>query len=57
MQVENRLRALQERHSRIDTQLQEEVAHSAADPKLVQDLKRQKLSLKDEIRSLKVRAA
>lgn len=57
MQVENRLRALEERHNRIDLQLQEEMAHSAADPQLVKALKRQKLTLKDEIRDLKSRAA
>lgn len=53
MNLESRIRELSERHKRLDVALAAELKHPAGDEGRVQDLKRKKLRLKDEIAQLR----
>jgi hypothetical protein len=57
MAREQRIESLQKRHAHIESQLEFEEARPAPDAALVQQLKREKLSLKDEIMRLSEQAA
>ncbi|MGV6801355.1 MAG: YdcH family protein [bacterium] len=52
MAVVDRLEALNERHRKLEIILSEEMARPSADTIILSDIKRQKLALKDEMRSL-----
>ncbi len=52
MSLENHLQELTSRHRKIDEVLQEEQRRPAADTLRLSKLKREKLKLKEEIRSL-----
>ncbi|MBO7332971.1 MAG: YdcH family protein [Alphaproteobacteria bacterium] len=49
---EKHLAALKEKHHALDLQIEEEMSHPAPNELLIQDLKRQKLKIKEEILSL-----
>jgi hypothetical protein len=53
MSLEARIRELSERHKRLDVALAAELKHPAGDETRLQDLKRKKLRLKDEIAQLR----
>ena len=52
MALEHRIESLQKRHAHIQSQLEFEEARPSPDAALIQQLKREKLSLKDEIERL-----
>jgi len=52
MALEQRIESLKKRHAQIDLMIQAEEAHPLSDPVLLQQLKRQKLNLKDEMTNL-----
>ncbi len=52
MAREQRIESLQKRHAHIESQLKYEEARPAPDPALIQQLKKEKLHLKDEIARL-----
>ncbi|MBX3481537.1 MAG: DUF465 domain-containing protein [Caulobacter sp.] len=56
MAMEARLRELDSRHRKLDRTIEEELTHPAADEMLIQELKRRKLRLKEQIDSLKARS-
>lgn len=53
MSLESRIRELSERHKRLDDAIAAELKHPAGDEVRLQDLKRKKLKLKDEIAQLR----
>jgi hypothetical protein len=53
MSLESRIRELSERHKRLDVAIAAELKHPAGDEVRLQDLKRRKLRLKDEIAQLR----
>ncbi len=54
MSIEARLETLNERHRELETKLSEERRHPAFDDIRVQDLKRKKLAIKDEMAALQL---
>ncbi|MCI5044596.1 MAG: DUF465 domain-containing protein [Aquisalinus sp.] len=56
MSIEARMQSLNERHRELDNALNEEISYPAFDEDRVQDLKRRKLAIKDELEQLKTRA-
>jgi len=52
MAVENRIRALRERHQSLEAQIQQETARPHPDDSRIASLKRQKLRIKDEIQRM-----
>lgn len=56
MSIEARMEKLSERHKELDAALHEEISHPAFDDTRVQDLKRRKLAIKDEIQTLRSRS-
>jgi uncharacterized protein len=52
MALEQRLESLKKRHHQLDLMILAEEAHPIPDPVLLHQLKRQKLSLKDEMVNL-----
>ncbi len=50
--VEKHLQALKERHKALDLQIVEENSHPSPKDALIQELKKQKLKVKEEIRSI-----
>lgn len=52
MPLTNRIESLKQRHSNVETKLQEEEKRPSQDMHKVNELKREKLSLKDEITRL-----
>jgi hypothetical protein len=55
MALEARLRELDNRHRKLDRTIEQELTHPATDELRIQELKRQKLRLKEEIQGLKAR--
>lgn len=53
MAVEARLRELGARHQNLDKAIQDELRRPSADDLRLQELKRQKLKLKDELEALR----
>ena len=53
MSIERRIEALSSRHAKLDDKIHEEIKRPSADTLHLQDLKRQKLHLKEEILELK----
>jgi hypothetical protein len=53
MSVDAHLAELQRRHQTLERKIQTEAAHSSVDEVKLTELKRKKLSLKDEIEKLK----
>lgn len=56
MALEARLRELDSRHRKLDRTIEAETHHPASDELRLQELKRQKLRLKEEIAGLKARS-
>ncbi|MBI1406402.1 MAG: DUF465 domain-containing protein [Caulobacter sp.] len=56
MALEARLRELDSRHRKLDRTIEEELTHPATDELRIQELKRRKLRLKEQIDSLKARS-
>jgi hypothetical protein len=56
MAVEARLRELGARHQSLEKAIQDELRRPSADDLKLQELKRQKLKLKDELESLRATA-
>lgn len=56
MAVEARIRELGSRHQNLEKAIQDEMNRPAADAVKLQELKRQKLKLKEEIQALGARA-
>lgn len=54
MSIQSHLQELKRRHAAIEQELSRELAHAAADPLRVAELKRKKLVLKDQITRLYV---
>jgi len=54
MSIEARIRELDARHTRLDSQLDELKKHSSADTLEVARLKKEKLRLKEQIESLRM---
>ncbi len=57
MSMTSHLSALEQKHKALERQIEDELSHPAADDVRVQQLKRQKLRLKDEINRLRKNAA
>lgn len=57
MPTKARIRELNARHQKLETRIEEELKHPAADTLQLARLKRQKLRLKEEIESLRQNAA
>lgn len=55
MAIESRIRELGSRHHAIDDAIQDELTRPSSDALRLQQLKRQKLKLKEEMESLKAR--
>ena len=55
MALESRIRELGARHQTLDRAIQEEISRPASDDVKLQELKRRKLRLKEEIEGLKAR--
>ncbi|MCK0198308.1 DUF465 domain-containing protein [Ancylobacter sp. 6x-1] len=53
MSMQAHVAELERRHQALDKQLKEEMAHPGSDVSRINDLKRKKLHLKDEITRLK----
>ncbi|MEP7209417.1 MAG: DUF465 domain-containing protein [Alphaproteobacteria bacterium] len=53
MNLESRIRELNDRHKRLDVAIEAELKHPAGDEVRLHDLKRKKLRLKDEIAQLR----
>ncbi len=56
MSLQNHLTELERRHSALEREINQEQVHPAADEARVAELKRRKLSLKDEIVKLRSEA-
>lgn len=54
MNIENRLEALNQKHSALDAQIQSLEAQAAGDDQQINQLKKNKLLLKDEIEKLRI---
>jgi hypothetical protein len=52
MALEDRIRALRERHSSLEAQIQQETTRPIPDDSRIASLKRQKLRIKDEIQRM-----
>ncbi|MEM9670567.1 MAG: YdcH family protein [Pseudomonadota bacterium] len=52
MSIEGRIRELSNKHRELDQQIQDVQKHASSDPLELQELKRRKLRLKEEISSL-----
>ena len=52
MSLENRRKALEERHAQTDADLHTELTRPSADPTRVNSLRREKLRLKDELQNI-----
>ncbi len=55
MATDARIRELDARHEKLDHQITQEMKRPSADPLRITNLKKQKLKLKEEIESLRVR--
>ena len=55
MAIDARLEHLDHRHSELETALEEELRHACYDENRITEIKRQKLRIKDEMRSLEAR--
>jgi len=55
MAIEARIRELGMRHKSLERAIEDEISRPAADAYRLQELKRQKLRLKEELESLKTR--
>ncbi|NBC21430.1 MAG: DUF465 domain-containing protein [Alphaproteobacteria bacterium] len=53
MSIQGRIEELSTRHRRLDQQIESEQKRPAADPVRLQELKREKLRIKEELRTLK----
>jgi hypothetical protein len=53
MNLESRIRELNDRHKRLDAAIQAELKHPAGDDVRMLELKRKKLRIKDEIAQLR----
>ncbi len=56
MAIEARIRELDTRHQVLDRLIQDEMSHPSSDDIRVQELKRQKLKLKEEMEALRAKA-
>jgi|AntRauTorckE6833_2_1112554.scaffolds.fasta_scaffold18209_3 hypothetical protein len=52
MSLDNRLKSLEQRHAKTEEQIHRELIRPSADPVTITTLKREKLRLKDEMRSM-----
>ncbi len=50
--IENRLKALKEKHAELDVKIAEENAHPLPDAMKIQEYKKQKLAIKQEIEEI-----
>lgn len=55
MSIDARLESLDQRHRQLDAKLMTEQQHPGANDNTLQDLKRRKLAIKDEMRILEAR--
>ncbi|HQZ13969.1 MAG TPA: DUF465 domain-containing protein [Devosia sp.] len=53
MTTESHISALERRHRDLDHQLEEELGHASHDDLIVQELKRKKLEIKDQLARLR----
>ena len=52
MSIDDRLGALGQKHAELETQLTREMRHPALNDRVVHDIKRRKLAIKDEMTTL-----
>ena len=57
MSIASHLSALEQKHQALEQEIEDELSHPSADEARVQELKRQKLKLKDEITRLRTNSA
>jgi hypothetical protein len=55
MSIHSHLAELERRHQALDKEIESELLHSSGDELRLQELKRKKLHLKDEIERLRIR--
>lgn len=53
MSIQGRIEELSSRHRRLDQQIEQEQKRPSADATLLQQMKREKLRIKEELRTLK----
>jgi hypothetical protein len=57
MSIASHLSALEQKHQALEQEIEDELSHPSADEARLQELKRQKLKLKDEITRLRTNSA